>query len=196
MQYLYYKIYKPYGMLSQFTPEGDHDTLGSLFEFQKDVYPVGRLDHDSEGLLLLTNDKTVNTRLLNPDKKHIRIYWVQVEGLPGDEALNQMRKGVTINLKGTLHQTQAAGVRGMSAPRIPERIPPVNHTKHPETSWLELELTEGKNRQIRKMTAKVGHPTLRLIRYGIERLNIDKMMPGDIVEVPKSEFYQGLHLKP
>ncbi|MBK9730085.1 MAG: pseudouridine synthase [Chitinophagaceae bacterium] len=196
MQFLYYKIFKPFGMLSQFTKEGEHDTLASLFDFQKDVYPVGRLDHDTEGLLLLTNDKSINARLLSPERKHGRMYWVQVEGLPGDAALNQLRKGVTINLKGTLHQTQPAGVRGMSAPRIPERIPPVNHLKHPETSWLELTIAEGKNRQIRKMTAKVGHPTLRLIRYGIERINIDKMVPGDIVEMPKSEFYQGLHLKP
>ncbi|MEO6166736.1 MAG: pseudouridine synthase [Chitinophagales bacterium] len=196
MQHLYYKVFKPFGMLSQFTPEAGHDTLASLFDFQKDVYPVGRLDHDTEGLLLLTNDKAVNIRLLSPDGKHGRTYWVQIEGLPGDEALNHLRKGVTINLKGTLHQTQPAGVRGMAAPKIPERIPAVNYTKHPETSWLELVIAEGKNRQIRKMTAKVGHPTLRLIRYGIEKLNIDKMVPGDIVELPKSEFYQGLRLRP
>ena len=196
MQFLYYKVFKPYGMLSQFTKEGEHDTLASLFEFQKDVYPVGRLDHDTEGLLLLTNDKSVNMRLLSPERKHSRTYWVQVEGLPGEAALDQLRKGVTINLKGTLHQTQPAGVRGMSAPKIPERIPTVNYVKHPETSWIELTITEGKNRQVRKMTAKVGHPTLRLIRYSIERINIDKMIPGDIVELPKSEFYQGLQLRP
>lgn len=196
MQFLYYKVFKPYGMLSQFTPEADHDTLASLFDFQKDVYPIGRLDHDSEGLLLLTNDKSVNTRLLSPDRKHGRTYWVQVEGLPGEAALNQLRKGVTINLKGTLHQTLPATVRGMNAPKIPERIPSVNYTKHPVTSWIELTIAEGKNRQVRKMTAKVGHPTLRLIRYAVERINIDKMVPGDIVELPKSEFYQGLILKP
>lgn len=196
MKYLYYKVYKPFGMLSQFTKEGEHDTLASLFDFQKDVYPIGRLDHDTEGLLLLTNDKSVNTRLLNPERKHGRTYWVQVEGLPGEAALNELRRGVTINLKGTLYQTQPAAVRGMQAPKLPERIPSVNYIKHPQTSWLELTIGEGKNRQVRKMTAKVGHPTLRLVRYAIERLNIDKMLPGDIVELPKTEFYQGLQLKP
>lgn len=91
MQFKYYKVYKPYGMLSQFTPEAGHDTLASLFEFQKDVYPIGRLDHDSEGLLLLTNDKAVNLRLLSPDRKHQRTYWVQVEGIPNASALNNLR---------------------------------------------------------------------------------------------------------
>ncbi|MBA2406529.1 MAG: pseudouridine synthase [Chitinophagales bacterium] len=196
MQYKYYKIYKPYGMLSQFTPEGEHDTLASLFEFPKDVYPIGRLDHDSEGLLLLTNDKAVNLRLLNPGRKHMRTYWIQVEGTPDNSALSSLRNGVTINLKGTLHQTLPAVVRTISSPALPERNPSVNYLKHPITSWLQVSISEGKNRQIRKMTAKVGHPTLRLIRFAIEKINITKMIPGDIVELTKHEFYDLLLLRP
>lgn len=191
----YYKVFKPYGMLSQFTPEAGHDTLASLFDFQKDVYPIGRLDHDSEGLLLLTNDKAVNMRLLNPDRKHQRTYWVQVEGKPNEAALKQLRNGVTINLKGTLHKTLPAVVRIIPDPKFPERNPSVNYVKHPVTSWIELTISEGKNRQVRKMTAKVGHPTLRLIRYAMERINIDKMISGDIVELTKKEFYERLNLR-
>lgn len=182
-------------MLSQFTQEAGHDTLGSLFDFPKDVYPVGRLDHDSEGLLLLTNDKSVNTRLLNPDRKHHRRYWVQVEGIPKEPALNQLREGVTINLKGKLHETLPATVRVMKSPSLPERNPSVNYTKHPITSWLELTLVEGKNRQIRKMLAKTGHPALRLIRSAIEKITIDKMISGDVVILTRNEFYDGLLLR-
>jgi 23S rRNA pseudouridine2457 synthase len=196
MQFKYYKVYKPYGMLSQFTPEAGHDTLASLFEFPKDVYPIGRLDHDSEGLLLLTNDKAVNLRLLSPDRKHQRTYWVQVEGIPNASALNNLRGGVTINLKGTLHQTLPAIVKNLSNPTLQERNPSVNYLKHPTTSWLQVSISEGKNRQLRKMTAKVGHPTLRLIRYAVEKINIDKMIPGDIVELTKHDFYDLLLLRP
>jgi 23S rRNA pseudouridine2457 synthase len=196
MQFQYYKVFKPYGMLSQFTPEAGHDTLGSLFQFPKDVYPIGRLDHDSEGLLLLTNDKSVNARLLQPGRKHQRTYWVQVEGKPDDAAIKQLQNGVTINLKGTLHKTLPASVRPLNRVLLPERNPPVNYLKHPVNSWIEISVGEGKNRQLRKMTAKVGHPTLRLVRYAVEKLNIDKMLPGDIVELQANEFYERLLLRP
>lgn len=182
-------------MLSQFTKEAEHDSLASLFDFQKDIYPVGRLDHDSEGLLLLTNDKAINTQLLNPNHKHRRTYWAQVEGIPNEAALSQLRKSVIINLKGTLHKTLPAEVRLIPAPKLPERNPSVNYIKHPFTSWIELILSEGKNRQVRKMTAKVGHPTLRLVRNAIEKVNLDKMIPADIVELPKHEFYDLLLLR-
>ncbi len=193
---LYYKIYKPYGMLSQFTPEAGHESLASLLSFQRDVYPVGRLDYDTDGLLLLTNDKRVNNALLNPEHKHSKIYWVQVEGEPGDNALALLGKGLTINIKGVLHQTQPATVNSIKAPSfIMERIPPVNYKKHPVTSWIELKITEGKNHQVRKMTAKAGHPTLRLIRYAIEEINIEKMETGDVIKIERDEFYQKLNLQ-
>jgi 23S rRNA pseudouridine2457 synthase len=108
MQLKYYKVFKPYGMLSQFTSEAGHVTLKSLFDFPSDVYPIGRLDHDSEGLLLLTNDKSVNVHLLDPLRKHKRIYWLEVENIPNEDALEKLRNGVRINLKGTSYQTLPA----------------------------------------------------------------------------------------
>ncbi len=190
----YYSVFKPFGVLSQFTVEGDHPTLASLGEFPKDVYPVGRLDHDTEGLLLLTNDNRINHLLLDPKFQHRKTYRAQVEGEPNDEALQQLQKGILINLKGALHRTKPAIIKRIAAPKIAERNPPVNYIKHPKTSWIELILTEGKNRQVRKMTAKVGHPTLRLIRYAVEEITLDKMKSGEVVELNEREFYSLLHL--
>jgi len=182
-------------MLSQFSEEGDHPTLASLYSFPKDVYSVGRLDHDTEGLLLLTNDKRVNHLLLDPKFQHKKTYWAQIEGAMDEDAIQQLQKGVLINLKGKLHRTKAAGIRKMAPFKISERNPPVNHVKHPETSWIELILTEGKNRQVRKMTAKVGHPTLRLIRYAIEEITLEKMKSGEVIELKHEEFYPLLKLR-
>ena len=181
-------------MLSQFTPEGEHDTLGSLISFPKDVYPVGRLDHDSEGLLLLTNDKAVNARLLNPKRKHSRTYWAQVEGIPSEASLLLLMKGITINLKGTLYRSLPLRAEVMESLSVPERIPSVNYLKHPTTSWVQLTLREGKNRQIRKMMAKVGHPVLRLIRFAIGKITIEKMLPSDVVVMERNDFYARLDL--
>lgn len=191
----YYKVFKPFGMLSQFSAEGDHPTLGTLFHFPKDVYPVGRLDHDTEGLLLLTNDTRVNHMLLDPKFQHHKTYWAQIEGEMNDDAMQQLQKGIVINLKGQLHRTKPASVKKISSPKIPERNPSVNYIKHPETSWIELVITEGKNRQVRKMTAKVGHPTLRLIRYAIEEVTLERMKPGEVIELKEQEFYPLLKLK-
>ena len=190
----YFKIFKPFGMLSQFSVEGEHATLASLGKFPRDAYPVGRLDHDTEGLLLLTNDKRVNHLLLDPKFQHKKTYWAQIEGQMNDEAIQQLQKGVLINLKGKLHRTKPASVKRISAPKIQERDPSVNYVKHPVTTWIELTITEGKNRQVRKMTAKVGHPTLRLIRYAIEEVTLEKMKSGEVIELKQQEFYPLLKL--
>jgi 23S rRNA pseudouridine2457 synthase len=194
--YHYFKVYKPYGMLSQFTREAGHPSLADLaFRFPKDVYPVGRLDHDTEGLLLLTNDAAINKALLAPDSKRRKTYWAQVEGLPDESVLSALRAGVTINLKGTLHQTLPALAKKKLPPNLPERNPSVNYLKHPVNSWIELSLTEGKNHQVRKMTAKVGHPTLRLIRFAIENVTLEGMQPGEVMEMKQADFHRLLKVR-
>lgn len=170
--------------MSQFSEEGDKETLASYFKnIKKDIYPVGRLDYDSEGLLLLTNDKALNHRLLNPLFIHQRTYWVQVEGIPTEAALQQLRKGTSINIDGKLYKTKPAKIEWMQqAPQVPPRNPPIRFRESIPTSWLAITLTEGKNRQVRKMTASVDLPTLRLIRHSIGNVSLDKMQPGDIYQ--------------
>lgn len=185
-QYQYYLIYKPFGMLSQFTQEvpGQVTLADFAFEFPKDVYPVGRLDADSEGLLLLTNDRRLNDRLLNPRHAHPRTYLVQVEGVPDQEALMALRKGVTISINGKKHQTAPAQVEVCAeVPVLPERNPPIRVRQSIPDSWLSLQLTEGKNRQVRRMCAAVGFPVLRLVRAAIGGLQLGAMQPGDVVEL-------------
>ncbi|TND05878.1 MAG: 23S rRNA pseudouridine synthase [Bacteroidetes bacterium] len=183
-------------MLSQFKPEGGHSALGDLFDFPPDVYPVGRLDHDSEGLLLLTNDKKITPLLLDPKQKHKRIYWVQVEGMVSDKALDLLAQNVQINLDGKSYFTLPAKARRLlPGPEIPERIPPIRFRKNVPTSWIELCLREGKNRQVRKMTAAVGFPTLRLIRVQIEDLKLGEMKSGDVMELERDFVYRKLKLK-
>ena len=192
----YFIIYKPFQVLSQFTPENGKACLKDFFEVPNDVYPVGRLDFDSEGLLLLTNDKSLNHRLLNPKFKHEREYWVQVEGLISNEALNHFSAGITINIDGKPFHTQSAiASRIPDLVNIPERNPPIRFRQHIPTSWIRLVITEGKNRQVRRMTAAAGFPTLRLIRYRIAELTIDTMLPGDMIEMKQNELYNrlGLH---
>jgi len=187
----YYLINKPYGMLSQFTREvPDHRVLGDLFDFQKDIYPVGRLDRDSEGLLILTNDRRLNEALLHPSRQHGRTYWVRVEGTPTEGHLARLRKGVTIRAKGKTHQSaplQARELGEQETAGIPPRTPPVRFRKSVPDAWLELTLTEGKNRQVRKMCAAVGLPVLRLIRVGIEYLQLTEL-DGDAVKKVSSEW--------
>ena len=190
----YYLINKPYKVLSQFSNEGENPGLGTLYQLPKDVYPVGRLDLDSEGLLLLTNDKKINNKLLDPTYGHRRVYRVEVEGEPNEESLLVLRAGVEINLKGKKYQTKPCEVHLLQSFKIAEREPSVNRTKHPVTSWMELVLTEGKNRQVRRMTAKVGHPTLRLIRYALEELELDGLRPGGIIELSRHAIYDKLLL--
>jgi 23S rRNA pseudouridine2457 synthase len=189
----YFIIYKPFGMLSQFSKEGDHKTLANLnYSFPKDVYPVGRLDVDSEGLLLLTNNKQINNLLLDPKHKHSRTYLAQVEGVISDEAKSKLEKGVSITVDGKEYKTLPSKANLIPSPeengQIASRNPPIRFRKNIPTTWIELELQEGKNRQVRKMTAAVGFPTLRLIRVSIEKIKIEKMKPSEVKEIKKGEI--------
>ncbi|SRR5579883_120575 len=173
--YRYIIFYKPYGVLSQFTK--DTPTRSTLKDYIQvpNVYPVGRLDWDSEGLLLLTNHGQLQHRLSHPQFKHERTYWVQVERIPDAFALAKLRAGVKIQD----YCTQTAKVHLLPKdPPLPERDPPIRFRKNVPTAWLEMTLTEGKNRQVRRMTASVGFPTLRLIRVSIEHLQLESLEPG------------------
>lgn len=182
MNYRYYIIYKPYMVLSQFIATEGKRCLKDFFEVEKDVYPVGRLDYDSEGLLLLTNDASLNYRLLHPKFVHEREYLVQSEGLVNQQAITLLSQGITININGNPYRAKPCkAIVLKNEPAIPHREPPIRYRKHIPTSWVSLTLTEGKNRQVRKMMAKAGFPVLRLIRTRIERLTLDKMKPGDMM---------------
>jgi len=189
----YFIIYKPFGVLTQFT--GEEPTLASLGVFPREVYPVGRLDKDSEGLLLISDDKVLNHHLLNPRFGHQRTYWAQVEGVPTPEALAQLRSGVSINVDGRDYKTKPALAKILDpAPDLPERNPPIRYRAAIPTTWIELTLIEGKNRQVRKMTAAVGFPTLRLVRFSMEKINIKGMKVGEIVELEEQTVYHQLGL--
>jgi 23S rRNA pseudouridine2457 synthase len=155
---------KPYGVISQFTSDGStHRTLAE-FGFPKRIYPLGRLDADSEGLLLLSDQAELNQKLLAPRKAHQREYWAQVERIPSDEGLRRIEQGLLVRGRRTL-PCRAWNLEPQ--PEVPPREPPIRFRKTVPTCWLGLELVEGKNRQVRKMTAAIGHPTLRLIRVRI-----------------------------
>lgn len=177
-------FHKPYDVLSQFTRElPEHHTLAD-FGFPKGVYPIGRLDRDSEGLLLLGDEKAVVDRLLHPRHQHPRTYWVQVEGLIHPSALQNLSNG-SIVIQG--HRCAQAVAKELPDPELPPRVPPIRHRLSVPTSWLSLTLTEGKNRQVRRMTAAVGLPTLRLIRSAIGSLRLDDLAPGQWREVTRNE---------
>lgn len=188
MKYRYFLIYKPYGMLSQFTTDDPQKrTLGELFPFPKDAYPVGRLDEDSEGLLLLTNDPKMNATLLGEGIE--KEYWVQVEGVPSEGALAQLRSGVTITVKKMRYQTRPAGARLLSpAPDLPARVPPIRVRLTVPDAWLAITIREGKNRQVRRMTAAVGLPTLRLVRWRLGTWTLDGMGVGEVREIMDVKF--------
>jgi 23S rRNA pseudouridine2457 synthase len=196
----YFIIYKPYMVLSQFslpqTPSGkgfDKKTLKDYFHVPNDIYSIGRLDYDSEGLLILSNDKELNHRLLNPAFAHEREYWVQVEGIVSDLSLTQIRRGVEINIDGKPYWTKKAVAEIMDpSPQVVGRNPPIRFRKNIPDSWIRMVLTEGKNRQVRKMTAKVGNPTLRLIRHRIGNLNVEGLAPGEMRELGRDEIYSAL----
>ncbi len=189
----YFITYKPFGVLTQFSGEGP--TLATLGEFPKEVYPVGRLDKDSEGLLLLTDDKSLNHQLLNPRFAHQRTYYVQVEGIPTSEALAQLQAGVTIQVDGKPYRTKPALVKLLDeAPTLPDRDPPIRFRAAIPDRWLALTLIEGKNRQVRKMTAAVGFPTLRLVRYSMEKITLDGMGVGEVRELSQDVVYRALGL--
>ena len=177
----YFVFYKPYLTISQFSADGDKRTLADeLPGISKQVYPVGRLDHDSEGLLLLTDDKSLTHQLLDPMFAHKRTYYVQVDGAITQQAVAQLTNGVMINVDGKLYKTKKAAVHLLSEePTLPLREPPIRMRKSIPTSWISITLTEGKNRQVRKMTAAVGFPTLRLVRYAIGTVTIDGYASGE-----------------
>ena len=155
---------KPYGVISQFTPDGSGNRTLADFGFPPDVYPIGRLDADSEGLLLLSDEADLNDRLLNPRRAHARVYWAEVERIPDAASLAKLEKGVLVQGRKTL-PCKARLLEPQ--PVIAPRDPPIRFRKSVPTCWISLELIEGKNRQVRRMTAAIGHPTLRLIRVQI-----------------------------
>lgn len=166
---------KPYGVLSQFTPEAGHRALDE-FGFPPGVYAAGRLDHDSEGALLLTDEGPLVKRLLDPKYEHPRTYWAQVDGQITQEAVRQLMRGV--NLKG--YRTKPCRAEIIDEPEgLWDRVPPIRYRANIPTSWVALTLIEGKNRQVRHMTATVGFPTLRLIRAQIGKLSLDGLQPGE-----------------
>ena len=166
---------KPYGVLSQFTPDGSPNRTLAGFGFPKGVYPIGRLDADSEGLLLLSDEAGLNTRLLDPERGHSRRYWAQVERIPTTGALAQLAGGVTIQE----YRTRPCKAWMLDPqPEVPPRDPPIRVRKNVPDCWIALELTEGKNRQVRRMTAVIGHPTLRLLRVQIGNLELAGLLPG------------------
>ncbi len=183
----YYLLYKPYDVLCQFTDSLGRRTLRDFGPFPKDVYSVGRLDIDSEGLLLLTNDNAINHRLTEPEFEHPRTYLVQVEGIPSSEALGQLERGVVIRGE----KTKPVQVRLLEDdPQIPPRIPGIRYRKNIPTAWIEITLREGRNRQVRKMTAAVGNPTLRLIRTKIGELTLGNLQPGKVHQLTAEEGEQ------
>jgi 23S rRNA pseudouridine2457 synthase len=188
----YYLLYKPFQVLSQFTSLDGKMCLKDIIEVEKDVYPVGRLDYDSEGLLLLTNDTSINHQLLHPSFEHKRTYWVQVDGAITEDALEILRKGVVINIDGKQYKTNKAVLKLLPDDIIiPERNPPIRFRKSIPTTWVLIELTEGKNRQVRKMFASVGFPVLRLIRAQLGKYTIDKMQPADLLSLTEQEVKAG-----
>ncbi|NJN74263.1 MAG: pseudouridine synthase [Limnothrix sp. RL_2_0] len=196
MKHSYVLFYKPYNVLCQFTddsPQAAHRQTLKDFIPIPDIYSVGRLDRDSEGLLLLTNDNPLKHRLCDPKFAHPRTYWVQVENIPDETALMALRQGVDI--KGQITRP-AIAQRLTPSPDIAPRNPPIRERKNIPTTWLELVLTEGRNRQVRRMTAAVGYPTLRLIRVAIgpsaqtPKLTLDGLEPGQWRYLSTAEIEQ------
>lgn len=169
---------KPFGVLSQFTSEEGAPTLAAYIDVPR-VYVAGRLDKDSEGLLILTDDGALQHRISSPKHKLPKTYWVQVEGEPSDDALASLRTGVELKDG----WTKPAKVRRLPAPDLWPRTPPIRERKAIPTAWIEIVLKEGRNRQVRRMTAAVGYPTLRLVRHAIGRWTLDGIAPGELVEL-------------
>jgi 23S rRNA pseudouridine2457 synthase len=166
---------KPYGVLSRFTSDGSPNRTLAEFGFPRNVYPLGRLDADSEGLLLFSDEAPLNQTLLHPRHAHQREYWAQVERVPTPDALLKLSEGLTIQQ----HRTLPCRAWILEPqPEVPPRDPPIRFRKSVPTCWISLQLTEGKNRQVRRMTASIGHPTLRLIRVRIGGLQLPEITPG------------------
>lgn len=178
------RFYKPYGVLTQFTDRERRPTLADYIQVPN-VYTAGRLDLDSEGLLLLTDDGVLKARLLDPENGHPRTYLVQVERIPDADALQRLREGV--QLAG--YRTRPAAVESLETPPdLPARDPPIRFRKNVPTAWLRLTLTEGRNRQVRHMTAAIGYPTLRLVRVAIGPIRLDGLAPGEWRDLTAAEL--------
>ncbi|MDJ0733960.1 MAG: pseudouridine synthase [Nostocaceae cyanobacterium] len=196
-KYRYILFYKPYNVLCQFTQDTPTRTTLKDYIPIPNIYPVGRLDTDSEGLLLLTNHGQLQHRLANPQFGHKRTYWVQVERIPDAIALQKLATGVEIKN----YLIKSAKIRLLTEePLLPERNPPIRFRKNVPTAWLEMTLTEGKNRQVRRMTAAVGFPTLRLVRVSIADLTLENLQPGEWrdltteeVKILKNLVFSGRH---
>ena len=175
---------KPYGVISQFTADGSGNSTLAQFNFPPQIYPIGRLDADSEGLLLLSDEPGLNQRLLNPKQAHPREYWAQVERVPSLGALSELESGLIIEG----HRTLPARAKILEPqPEMPPRKPPIRFRKTVPTCWISLELAEGKNRQVRRMTAAVGHPTLRLMRVRIGEFRLSELECGKWIELNKAQ---------
>ncbi|HLY28020.1 MAG TPA: pseudouridine synthase [Aggregatilineales bacterium] len=178
------RFWKPYGVLSQFTDAQGRATLADYIKV-RGLYAAGRLDFDSEGLLILTGDGALNARLTQPRFSHPRIYLAQVERIPGEEALDKLRRGVVLKDG----PTRAAQVELLSsAPDLPERPVPIRYRKNVPTAWLQLTLTEGRNRQVRRMTAAIGFPTLRIVRWAVGSVTLAGLQPGQWLPLDAGEL--------
>jgi 23S rRNA pseudouridine2457 synthase len=183
IEYRYFKLFKPYDVLTQFTDEAGRATLKD-FVNEAGVYPVGRLDRDSEGLLLLTDDGAMAHRLTDPRYEHPKTYLVQVERIPDENALGALRSGVRLK-DGVTRPAKARLLE--TPPDLPERPVPIRFRKNVPTAWIELTIHEGRNRQVRRMTAAVGFPTLRLVRAAIGRIVLGDLEPGEYRELTVEE---------
>jgi 23S rRNA pseudouridine2457 synthase len=175
---------KPYGVLSRFTPDGSPSRVLAEFGFPARVYPIGRLDADSEGLLLLSDEGRLNEQLLQPRHAHEREYWAQVERIPAEDSLRRLGQGLVVQGRQTL--PCRAWILDPQ-PEVPPRVPPIRFRKTVPACWIGLELVEGKNRQVRRMTAAVGHPTLRLIRVRVGRFSLGALPVGAWRELNQAE---------
>ena len=194
---VYYIFHKPYGVLSQFTRElPGHICLKDYIDVESDVYPVGRLDRDSEGLLILTNDRSLNKKLLDPSQGHSRTYRIQVEKIPQKQDLDRIRTGgLVIRVRKKDHVCLPAEIQIQDPiPDISPRVPPIRERKQIPTCWLEIKLKEGKNRQVRKMMAAVGFPVLRLIRTSVEDLELGKLKQGELQKIERDKMYSLLRI--
>ncbi len=173
------KFWKPYGIHTKFTDPEGRPTLADYIDIPN-IYPIGRLDHDSEGLLLISDDKRLTARLLDPERGHPRTYWAQVERIPDESALDQLRAGVKLSIDGKPYTTRPAVVELLPAePDLPPRPVPIRFRLNVPTAWIALTITDGKNRQVRRMTAAVGFPTLRLVRVAMAGITLDGLAPGE-----------------
>ncbi|HRP02978.1 MAG TPA: pseudouridine synthase [Candidatus Kapabacteria bacterium] len=191
----YYIFNKPFNVLSQFTSDEGKSNLSDYLKIERDCYPIGRLDYNSEGLLIITNDKKLNFTLLNPENAHKRTYIVQVEGVVKESNLRNLTIGVEISINHKDYFAKCVEAKILNNFTLPDRVPPVRYRANIPSNFLQLILTEGKNHQVRKMTAKIGHPTLRLIRTQIEHITLEGIEPGTYKLLSKNEIYKLLSIK-